>query len=258
MALPFKTAFLKGLVVKKAVITGAAALAAVSTVGTVAAVSAGSLAVSAQPEQPQSAVVATENTPDTVAALPNAAPVEDLVAVPESAPTEDTEDAALPAQTTDEAEPEDVVLPKEGGAALPKAAAPAATDTEPGNAAAPASDPAADTGAVSAPQAPAAQSAAATVPEAPAPAAPAPAPAPTPTSSSATHTTSIYDETGLLRKEYYNENNQLYEYSDVHDYNGENNSYTENIYRYDEELGQEILVRIDVYENGVLVSSITP
>lgn len=280
MALPFKSALLKGLLVKKAVVVSAAALAAVSTVGTVAAISAGSLAVSSQPEQSQSAVVASQGTTDTDVALPGAAPLEELAAAPEGVPAEDTEDAALPAQAMDDDKPGPAASSGRAETVLPKAnsAAPGIAPGDVNETGSTAS--AADVPASSAPQAPAAQSSAtardaapasaasaalastdpapaATAPAAPAPEpAPAPAPTPAPVSSSATHTTSIYqDESTLLRKEYYNENNQLYEYSDVHDYNHETKSYTENIYRYDEETGQEILVRTDVYENGVLVAS---
>ena len=70
------------------------------------------------------------------------------------------------------------------------------------------------------------------------------------------HTTSIYtnDET-LLRVEYYDENNKLFEYSDITGYDKETNSYTETVYQYDEENQVEIATRTDTYVNGELVSS---
>lgn len=82
------------------------------------------------------------------------------------------------------------------------------------------------------------------------------------TPASSNHTTSIYESGSngntLIRVEYYDDNNHLYEYSDVKDYNETNNSYTEIVYRYDEESQTEIVTRTDTYENGQLVSSVTP
>lgn len=71
------------------------------------------------------------------------------------------------------------------------------------------------------------------------------------------HTTSIYHDDGktLWRVEYYDENNKLKEYSSVTNVNLDTNSYTENIYSYDYENKKEVLERVDIYENGVLVSS---
>ena len=71
------------------------------------------------------------------------------------------------------------------------------------------------------------------------------------------HTTSIYHDDGktLWRVEYYDENNKLKEYSSVTNVNPDTNSYTENIYSYDNENKKEVLERVDIYENGVLVSS---
>lgn len=71
------------------------------------------------------------------------------------------------------------------------------------------------------------------------------------------HTTSIYHSDGktLWRVEYYDENNKLQQYSDVTNVDTDTNSYTENIYSYDNEKKEQILERVDTYENGVLVSS---
>lgn len=71
------------------------------------------------------------------------------------------------------------------------------------------------------------------------------------------HTTSIYtnDESTLLRVEYYDENNKLVEYSSVTDYDTDTKSYTETVYRYDDENQVQIVVRTDTYVNGELVSS---
>ena len=69
------------------------------------------------------------------------------------------------------------------------------------------------------------------------------------------HTTSIYDESTLLRVEYYDDNNKLVEYSDVTNYDKDTNSYTETVYRYDDEKQVEIATRTDTYVNGELVSS---
>lgn len=72
------------------------------------------------------------------------------------------------------------------------------------------------------------------------------------------HTTSIYEDnakTTLLRVEYYDENNNLTHYSDVTYTDNSTNSYTENIYHWDEEKGEEVLDRTDTYVNGTLSSS---
>lgn len=68
-------------------------------------------------------------------------------------------------------------------------------------------------------------------------------------------TTSIYDndETTLLRVEYYNENNQLINYSVVTNFDSSTNSYTETIYD-----SNCALERTDVYVNGALSSSEAP
>lgn len=74
------------------------------------------------------------------------------------------------------------------------------------------------------------------------------------------HTTSIYtnDESTLLRVEYYDENNTLFEYSSVSDYDKDTNSYTETVYQYDEENQVSVVTRTDTYVNGELISSETP
>ena len=76
------------------------------------------------------------------------------------------------------------------------------------------------------------------------------------------HSTSIYENSSdggaLIRVEYYDDNNNLYEYSDVKDYDESTKSYTEIVYRYDEENQTEVVTRTDTYENGQLVSSVTP
>lgn len=71
------------------------------------------------------------------------------------------------------------------------------------------------------------------------------------------HTTSIYtnDESTLLRVEYYDDNNKLFEYSQVTDYDKETNSYTEKVYQYDNENNVQVPVRTDTYVNGELASS---
>lgn len=72
------------------------------------------------------------------------------------------------------------------------------------------------------------------------------------------HTTSIYEDNEhktLLRVEYYDDNNNLYEYSDVVYSDKDTNSYTETVYRYDEEKNEEVVTRTDTYVNGELVSS---
>lgn len=72
------------------------------------------------------------------------------------------------------------------------------------------------------------------------------------------HTTSIYEDnayTTLLRVEYYDDNNKLVEYSDITYNDKDTNSYTETVYRYDEENQREVVTRTNTYENGVLVSS---
>ena len=73
------------------------------------------------------------------------------------------------------------------------------------------------------------------------------------------HTTSIYgdDKSTLLRVEYYDDQNKLYQYSDITNYDSSTNSYTEKIYHYDEESQTEVLDRTDTYVNGVLSSSET-
>ena len=69
-------------------------------------------------------------------------------------------------------------------------------------------------------------------------------------------TTYIYaDDNTLIRVEYYDENSKLIFYSDVVDYDKETKSYTENIYSYDEENNCDVLVRTDIYVNGVLSSA---
>ncbi len=71
------------------------------------------------------------------------------------------------------------------------------------------------------------------------------------------HTTSIYHDDGdtLWRVEYYDENNKLSEYSSVTDVDNSTNSYTENVYKWDEEKNESVLQRTDTYVNGELVSS---
>ncbi len=71
------------------------------------------------------------------------------------------------------------------------------------------------------------------------------------------HTTSIYDndEKTLLRVEYYDDNNKLIQYSSVNNFDSNTNSYTENIYHYDEETETSVLDRTDTYVNGALSSS---
>lgn len=72
------------------------------------------------------------------------------------------------------------------------------------------------------------------------------------------HITSIYEDnakTTLLRVEYYDENNNLTHYSDVTYTDNSTNSYTENIYHWDEEKNEEVLDRTDTYVNGTLSSS---
>lgn len=71
------------------------------------------------------------------------------------------------------------------------------------------------------------------------------------------HTTSIYDddEKTLLRVEYYDDNNKLIQYSSVNNFDTNTNSYTENIYHYDEETETSVLDRTDTYVNGALSSS---
>lgn len=73
-------------------------------------------------------------------------------------------------------------------------------------------------------------------------------------------TTSIYDDDGaLMRVEYYVEGQNLpAEYSSVADYDKDTNSYTETVYRYDEENDASVVVRTDTYANGELVSSEVP
>lgn len=73
------------------------------------------------------------------------------------------------------------------------------------------------------------------------------------------HTTSIYndDKSALIRVEYYDDQNKLIQYSDVTNYDSSTNSYTEEIYHYDEENQTEVLDRTDTYVNGALSSSET-
>lgn len=82
--------------------------------------------------------------------------------------------------------------------------------------------------------------------------------APADTGKGYDHTTSIYDndEKTLLRVEYYDESGKLIQYSSVTYSDSDSNSYTENIYHYDNETDTQILDRTDVYENGSLVSSV--
>lgn len=72
------------------------------------------------------------------------------------------------------------------------------------------------------------------------------------------HTTSIYasDESTLLRVEYYDDNNHLYEYSSVSNFDSSTKSYTEYVYVFDDVNKVSVLKRTDTYVNGVLVSSV--
>lgn len=74
------------------------------------------------------------------------------------------------------------------------------------------------------------------------------------------HITTIYHDDGetLWRKEYYDDNNKLSEYSSITDVDNSTNSYTENIYKWDSEKNEEVLQRTDTYKNGELVSSESP
>lgn len=74
------------------------------------------------------------------------------------------------------------------------------------------------------------------------------------------HVTTIYHDDGetLWRKEYYDENNKIAEYSSITNVDNSTNSYTENVYKWDNENNEEVLQRTDRYENGELVSSETP
>lgn len=66
------------------------------------------------------------------------------------------------------------------------------------------------------------------------------------------HTTSIYESDGtLIRIEYYDENNRLFEYSDVIDYDKTTNSYKENIF--DVSNTSDTPDRTNNYVDGVLV-----
>lgn len=71
------------------------------------------------------------------------------------------------------------------------------------------------------------------------------------------HTTSIYanDDSTLLRVEYYDDNNKLFEYSSVTNFDKTTNSYTETVYRYDDEKQEQVATRTDTYVNGQLASS---
>lgn len=66
-------------------------------------------------------------------------------------------------------------------------------------------------------------------------------------------TTILHDDGSLWRKEYYDEDNNLKQYSSI-TYT-DSNSYTENIYSYDKENDREVLERTDTYVDGVLESS---
>lgn len=81
-----------------------------------------------------------------------------------------------------------------------------------------------------------------------------------PNQSNYQHVTTIYHDDGetLWRKEYYDENNKLSEYSSITDVDNSTNSYTENIYKWDEEKDEQVLQRTDTYKNGELVSSESP
>ncbi|MCM1263566.1 MAG: hypothetical protein NC313_12705 [Butyrivibrio sp.] len=67
------------------------------------------------------------------------------------------------------------------------------------------------------------------------------------------HTTSIYADDGktLIRVEYYDDNNHLFQYSDVTDYDSDTNSYKETVYNAED----NGLDRTDTYDNGSLSSS---
>ncbi len=70
------------------------------------------------------------------------------------------------------------------------------------------------------------------------------------------HTTTIlHDDGSKWRVEYYDENNNLKQYSSITYTDTSSNSYTENIYSYDNENKVEVLERTDTYVNGVLESS---
>ena len=71
------------------------------------------------------------------------------------------------------------------------------------------------------------------------------------------HTTRIYADDGvtLIRVEYYDANNKLIKYSDVKDFDSSTNSYTEEIYHYDEENQKEVLEGTNTYKDGSLVSN---
>lgn len=71
------------------------------------------------------------------------------------------------------------------------------------------------------------------------------------------HTTEIYanDNSTLIRVEYYDENNNMFQYSDVKDYDSNTHSYTEEVYSYDKENDVETLERTDTYVNGELSST---
>ena len=71
------------------------------------------------------------------------------------------------------------------------------------------------------------------------------------------HTTSIYDndESTLIRVEYYDENNKLFEFSQVTNHDSSSNSYTEDVYYTDQDSGEIVHDRTDTYVNGELTSS---
>lgn len=69
-------------------------------------------------------------------------------------------------------------------------------------------------------------------------------------------TTLIYenDNITLIRVEYY-KNNKLTYYSRVEQFDASSLSYVEKIYTYDYENNVEVLVRTDMYSNGILIQS---
>lgn len=60
------------------------------------------------------------------------------------------------------------------------------------------------------------------------------------------HITCIYNNGVLVRREFYDANNKLFQFSEVTDYDSATNSYTETIYSSD-----DVLIRVDRYVNGV-------
>lgn len=70
------------------------------------------------------------------------------------------------------------------------------------------------------------------------------------------HTTTIlHDDGSKWRVEYYDENNNLKQYSSITYTDTSTDSYTETVYSYDKENKQEIVERTDTYVNGTLESS---